>query len=167
MSNKAEAGRASIVKLLTLMHDVIDNPASYKEDLALVSALGSQIGLAAYANDERGVQSFSLNTFKKHATELGETFQGIDSVRRTALNAIKTSTKSKKNPTSRRSNNELIAKLRSERAAQDIDLMRLAMIIKELNGLAQRLAELDLPDGRGYYKKEISRINLMLITRGR
>jgi len=167
MSSKAEEGRASIVKLLTLMHDVINNPASYKEDLALVSALGSQIALAAYAHDERGIQSFSLNTFKKHATELGETFQGIDSVRKTALKAIKTSKKSKKNPTSRRSKNETIAKLQSERAAQDIDLMRLAMIVKELKGLAQRLAELDLPDGRGYYKKEISRINLMLITRGR
>ncbi|EJN40387.1 hypothetical protein PMI38_00045 [Pseudomonas sp. GM84] len=45
--------------------------------------------------------------------------------------------------------------------------MRLVMIVKELKDLAQRLAELDLPDRSGYYKKEISRINLMLITRGR
>ncbi|MFK0310570.1 hypothetical protein ACIQUF_04935 [Pseudomonas sp. NPDC090233] len=167
MSNKIEAGRTSMVKLLALMHDVINNPALYRENMALVSALGSQVALACYADDERGITAFSLNTFKKHAIGLGETFQGIDSIRKAALKAIQKNKACRRQPSSRRSQSETIALLRKQRAAQDIDLMRLVMIVKELKDLAQRLAELDLPDRSGYYKKEISRINLMLITRGR
>lgn len=168
MSDKIREGRGSIVNLLMLLHDITNNPERYRDDAELKAALTTQVSLAAYANADRGIKAFSLNTFKKHAQGLGETFQGIDQVRKNAFNALeKRAAKSRKKPDSRRSQNETINKLRKERAAQDVDLMRYVMIVMELKELAQKLAQQDLPDRCGYYKKEMSRIDLMLITRGR
>lgn len=168
MSDTIREGRGSIVNLLMLLHDITNNPGRYRDDTELKEALTTQVSLAAYANADRGIKGFSLNTFKKHAHGLGETFQGVDQVRKSALNALaKNGKESRKKPDSRRSQNEMIDKLKKERAAQDVDLMRYVMIVMELKALAQKLAEQDLPDKYGYYQKEISRIDLMFITRGR
>jgi hypothetical protein len=159
-----KANKASVVRLIELLGQVLDTPTQFLGDDDLRVAVKSQKSLAAYNNTERGIVSCSLNTLKKLASGVGEGFHGLESLRVDADKAF-SKPRPKNKPGSRRTLQENKAKLERIVSSQDVDLQRLNLVISAMAKLCKELVELELLDRKAYYDLEIERIYNMLQKR--
>lgn len=164
MDGKRKATKASVIQLIELLTQAVDTPSNFSQDDPLREAVKTQLKLAAYCNEERGIIGCSLNTFKALVSNLGEGFLGFEALRVEAEKALSRRPRAR-TPNSRRSLQEQKADLRNVIASQDRDLQQLNLVVTEMKSLCSHLVDLDLIDRNAYYELEISRIYQMLQTR--
>lgn len=164
MDGKRRATKASVVQLIELLTQAANTPSEFSQDDLLREAVKTQVKLAAYCNDERGIVGCSLNTFKALACTLGEGFTGVEALRVKAEKALSRRPRARVS-NSRRDLQEKKAYLEKIIASQDRDLLQLSLVVNEMKSLCNHLVDLDLIDREAYYELEISRINQMLQKR--
>lgn len=164
MDGKRRATKASVVQLIELLTQAANTPSEFSQDDPLREAVKTQVKLAAYCNEERGIVGCSLNTFKALACTLGEGFAGVEALRVKAEKALIRRPRPRV-ANSRRDLQEKKANLEKIIASQDRDLQQLSLVISEMKSLCNHLVDLDLIDRKAYYELEISRINQMLQKR--
>jgi hypothetical protein len=164
MAGKRRPNKASVIHLIELLTQAVNTPADFSQDDPLREAVKTQLKLAAYCNEERGIIGCSLNTFKTLVSTLGEGFSGFESLRVEAEKALSRRRKARI-PNSRRSLQEQKANLMKVISSQDRDLQQLNLVISEMKNLCSHMVDLDLIDRRAYYELEIKRICQMLQAR--
>ncbi|MGR6860218.1 hypothetical protein ACU5EH_07850 [Aliivibrio salmonicida] len=84
-----EKNQRKIIETKALLLEVIKDPTPFKDDVDLATALKTQAGLAKYYNEERDINSCSINTFKANSESLLDRgFIDIDELRINAKDAI-------------------------------------------------------------------------------
>lgn len=92
-SAQLEISNRSILARVEYLESITQSPAEYRENMALLSALKSQSGLAKLSVSEASISPMALNTLKNRANGLlPGGFTTIDHLRRQAAKAIQDST---------------------------------------------------------------------------
>lgn len=93
VSAQLEISNRSVLARVGYLESIIQSPAEYRENIALLTALKSQSGLAKLSVSEASISPMSLNTLKNRADDLlPGGFKAIDHLRRQAAKAIHDST---------------------------------------------------------------------------
>jgi len=140
MASDPKATKESVVRLVELLHRVLNSPHEFIHDDYLKAAVKSQIKLAAYSDADRFIYGSSLNTFKKITAGFGEGFEGIENLRVLVGRAFAKQKPRKNKPGSRRTLQEDKANLLKVVASQDADLQRMNLVICSLSNLSRELA---------------------------
>ncbi|XAW89555.1 hypothetical protein ABDK09_07445 [Vibrio sp. CDRSL-10 TSBA] len=86
---KKEQNQRSIMSLVTLLKQVVDDPASFHNDDGFIDALKSQNSLAQFKRTSQGILGCSLNTHKSIAeTVLVRGYVELDEHRKNAQIAV-------------------------------------------------------------------------------
>ncbi|MFA0133556.1 hypothetical protein AB4440_14855 [Vibrio splendidus] len=141
--NTHERNQTKVTDTKSLLLEVITNPLIFKDSEDLKLALKSQGALAKYTDNERGIGSCSLNTFKTISNSLLEKgFSEIDDLRINAKNAIEVAVSGKPPPLSTRQKlQHKVDDLECQLSAMKKNNFHFSVIISELRGELKRMSE--------------------------
>ncbi|MAY40779.1 MAG: hypothetical protein CMI05_00445 [Oceanospirillaceae bacterium] len=155
----------SVKSLESLLKSSVSEPGAFTDKTEYLAALRSQRKLAAYSDDELGIQPCALNTLKAHADHaLDQGYQGLDQLRIAAIEAIENAVESHKQ--SNKSTKRGALNLLKQKEAE-LDLLRqqnihLVYICQELKRLAQLYASSGDDTLKAICDKDMKRINTLL-----
>ncbi|EJK2423600.1 hypothetical protein NK619_001246 [Vibrio parahaemolyticus] len=140
-----EKNQTKVLETEKLLRKIITSPVEFKDDEELLKALKSQSGIAKYQDQNRTIESCSLNTLKSNAESLLERgFVSLDELRINAKLAIE---EALHNETTSKGNKPTVAKLtlQKEELKAELDAAQrsnflLTVMVSELRSKLKELA---------------------------
>ncbi|EJG0668825.1 hypothetical protein C4G32_RS18970 [Vibrio parahaemolyticus] len=141
-----QKNQIKVLETEKLLREIITSPAEFKDDEELMEALKSQSGIAKYQDQNRTIESCSLNTLKSNAESLLERgFVSLDELRISAKLAIEAARleekASKGNKTTVVGLQHKVAELESELDAAQRSNFLLTVMVSELRSRLKQLAQ--------------------------
>lgn len=82
MDKRVEKNKDNVLKLRAFLLELCSNPAAYRDNKSVLTALASQGNFAKYENTEQGIEASSLNTLKRTCEKLFDNgFDELDKLR--------------------------------------------------------------------------------------
>tara|TARA_R110002051_G_C8700331_1_gene494300 strand:+ start:725 stop:1285 length:561 start_codon:yes stop_codon:yes gene_type:complete len=145
MSAQLEISNRSVLARVGYLESIIQSPVEHRENMALLTALKSQSGLAKLLVSEASISPMSLNTLKSRANDLlPGGFTTIDHLRRQAAKSIHDSTVVKPASSSSVTKQDLKDKVKAqERTISQLwdEIALVTNVFRESITLAQQFAE--------------------------
>lgn len=89
MDKRVEKNKDNVLKLRAFLLELCSNPAAYRDNKSVLTALASQGNFAKYGNTEQGIEASSLNTLKRTCEKLFDNgFDELDKLRVIALEKL-------------------------------------------------------------------------------
>ena len=145
MKKNKETNQKTILATEALLLEIIKSPDEFKNNDGLVKALKSQGGLAKYEDAERHIGTVAINTVKSLSELLlDKGFEGFDTLRTNARDAIEKALKGKIKKSNEESARQKLASTEETLAITQQSNFLLNTVIKEMRAHLKAMA---LQDG--------------------
>ena len=147
MKKNKENNQRTILSTEALLQEIIRSPDEFKNNDDLVKALKSQGGLAKYVDDERHIDTISINTIKNLSKLLlDDDFEGFDRLRINARDALEKALKGKIKKSNEESARQKLASTEETLAITQQSNFLLNTVIKEMRSHLKAMALQDWTD---------------------
>ena len=141
MKKNKETNQKTILATEALLLEIIKSPDEFKNNDDLIKALKSQGGLAKYEVAERNIGTVAINTVKSLSELLlDKGFEGFDTLRVNARNAIETALKGKIKKSNEESARQKLSSTEETLAITQRSNFLLNTVIKEMRSHLKAMA---------------------------